>query len=50
MEEMFVVPSNVTCVGKSMSRWYGIGDDWIELGLPKHRDIDRKPENAKELE
>ena len=29
-----------------MSRWYGQGGHWINLGLPQYVAIDRKPENG----
>ena len=47
--EMFVTPSDLICVDESMSRWYGIGGDWIDVGLPTYRAIDRKPENGCEI-
>lgn len=47
--EMFVTPSDLICVDESMSRWYGLGGDWIDVGLPTYRAIDRKPENGCEI-
>ena len=47
--EMFVRPSDLICVDESMSRWYGLGGDWIDVGLPTYRAIDRKPENGCEI-
>ncbi len=47
--EMYVSPSEVICVDESMSRWYGLGGDWIDVGLPTYRAIDRKPENGCEI-
>lgn len=32
-----------------MSRWYGLGGDWIDVWLPTYRTIDRKPENECEI-
>ena len=29
-----------------MYRWYGLGGDWIDVALPHHVAIDRKPENG----
>ena len=29
----FVHPSDLICVDESMSRWYGPGGDWINVGL-----------------
>ena len=45
----FVHPSELICVDESMSRWYGLGGDWIDVGLPTYRAIDRKPENGCEI-
>jgi hypothetical protein len=39
-------PSNLICVDKSMSRWYGQGGHGINHGLPQYVAIDHKPENA----
>ncbi len=47
--EEFVSPSDFICVDESMSRWYGLGGDWIDVGLPTYRAIDRKPENGCEI-
>lgn len=47
--EMFVTPSDLICVDESMSRWYGLGGDWIDVGLPTYRAIERKPENGCEV-
>jgi hypothetical protein len=33
-----------------MSRWYGNGGYWIQLGLPQYIAIDRKPENGCEIQ
>lgn len=30
----FLMPSEKICVGESISRWYGPGEDWSEIGLP----------------
>lgn len=35
-------PSEVICIDESMSRWYGIGGDWINDGVPHYMAIDRK--------
>lgn len=47
--EMFVTPSELLCVDESMSRWYGLGGEWVDVGLPTYRAIDRKPENGCEI-
>jgi len=44
-----VFPSDSICVDESMSRWYGLGGDWIDIGLPHYVAMDRKPENGCEL-
>jgi hypothetical protein len=33
-----------------MSRWYGNGGDWMNLGIPQYIAIDRKPENGGEIQ
>jgi len=44
------VPSDCICVDESISRWYGLGGHWINLGLPQYVAIDRKPENGCEIQ
>ena len=44
-----VVPAHTICVDESMSRWYGLGGDWISKGLPHYVAMDRKPENGCEI-
>ena len=43
-------PSYSICVDESMSRWYGIGGQWINAGFPYYIAIDRKPENGCEIQ
>ena len=43
-------PSEMLCVDEYMFRWYGIGGDWINKGLPIYIAIDRKPENGAEVQ
>ena len=38
-----VIPSERICVDESMSRWYGLGGYWIDVGLPHYVSMDRKP-------
>lgn len=45
----YVRPSDHICVDESISRWYGLGGDWIKIGLPHYVAYDRKPENGCEL-
>lgn len=44
------IPSDRICVDESMSRWYGMGGDWINAGLPMYIAIDRKPDNGAEIQ
>jgi hypothetical protein len=44
------VPSGTICVDESISRWYGLGGYWINMGLPQYVAIDRKPENGCEIQ
>ena len=44
-----VIPCKRICVDESMSRWYTLGGDWIDRGLPHYVAMDRKPENGCEL-
>lgn len=48
--ERTVTPSETICVDESMVRWYGLGGNWIDKGLPMYISIDRKPENGCELQ
>ena len=43
-------PSDSICVDESMSRWYGIGGQWINAGLLQYIAIDRNPENGCEIQ
>lgn len=43
-------PSDLICVDESMSKRYGNGGHWINLGLPQCIAIDRKPENGCEIQ
>ena len=35
-------PSDRICVDESISKWYGLGEHWINIGLPNYVVIDRK--------
>ena len=48
-EHMFI-PSDWLCADESISRWYGQGGHWINMGLPMYIAIDRKPENGCEIQ
>jgi hypothetical protein len=43
-------PSESICVDESISRWYGLGGYWINIGIPQYVAIDRKPENGCEIQ
>eukprot|EP00542_Grammatophora_oceanica_P010949 CAMPEP_0194045412 /NCGR_PEP_ID=MMETSP0009_2-20130614/16765_1 /TAXON_ID=210454 /ORGANISM="Grammatophora oceanica, Strain CCMP 410" /LENGTH=100 /DNA_ID=CAMNT_0038690263 /DNA_START=168 /DNA_END=467 /DNA_ORIENTATION=+ len=45
-----VIPGPCICADESMSRWYGQGGHWINIGLPMYVAIDRKPENGCEIQ
>ena len=42
--------SDYICVDESMSRWYVIGGNCINDGLPKYIVIDRNPESGCEIQ
>lgn len=46
----YFIPSHTICVDESISRWYGQGGFWINIGLPMYMAIDRKPENGCEIQ
>ena len=43
-------PSSIICVDESILRWYGMGGEWINMGLPIYIAIDRKPEKGAEVQ
>lgn len=43
-------PSERICVDESISRWYGLGGSWIDVGLPTYVAMERKPENGCEIQ
>jgi Transposase IS4 len=44
-------PSSVIVVDESISRWYGLGGHWINMGLPMYYvAIDRKPDNGCDIQ
>ena len=43
-------PSDRICVDESISRWYGLGGHWINVGLPNYVAMERKPENGCEIQ
>ena len=44
------IPGEWICADESISRWYGLGGYWINIGLPMYVAIDRKPENGCEIQ
>ena len=44
------IPSDVICIDESMSKWYGLGGRWINIGLPMYVAIDRKLVNGCEIQ
>ena len=46
----FFVAGWLICVDESISRWYGLGGHWINMGLPMYVAIDRKPEDGLEIQ
>ena len=48
--ETFYEASHLICADESMSRWYGLGGNWINMGLPHYVAMDRKPEDGCEIQ
>ena len=48
--EQFFSPSWLMCADESISRWYGLGGHWINIGLPMYVSMDRKPEDGLEIQ
>ena len=48
--EQFFNPSWGLCADESISRWYGLGGHWINMGLPMYVSMDRKPEDGLEIQ
>ena len=44
------IPSKWICADESISRWYGLGGHWINVGLPVNVAIDRKTESGYEIQ
>lgn len=47
--EEHVSPSTTICVDESISKWYGLGGSWLDVGLPFYVSLERKPESGGEL-
>ena len=48
--ELFFFASWLLCADESISRWYGLGGNWINMGLPHYVAMDRKPEHGCEIQ
>jgi hypothetical protein len=48
-EATFIHSRNI-CADESILRWYGLGGEWISIGLPMYIAINRKPENGCEIQ
>jgi Transposase IS4 len=48
--EAFYFSSYLICADESISRWYGLGGNWINMGLPHYVAMDRKPEHGCEIQ
>ena len=48
--QQFFSPSWHMCADESISRWYGLGGHWINMGLPMYVAMDRKPEDGLEIQ
>ena len=48
--ESYYFASDLICADESMSRWYGLGGNWINVGLPHYVAMDSKPENGCEIQ
>jgi hypothetical protein len=46
----YFYPSEKICMDESISRWYGLGGSWIDVGLPTYVAMERKPENGCEIQ
>lgn len=44
-----VALSYLTCIDESMSRWYGLKCDWVDIELSYYISIDRKPDSDCEI-
>ena len=44
-----VIPCDRIFVDEGISRWYGLGGSWIDIGLPHYVALEQKPEHLCEL-
>ena len=40
------IPGDCICADESISRWCGLGGEWINIGLPMYVAIDHKADNG----
>ena len=45
-----LIPSEWICADESISQWYGLGDQWINIDVPMYLVIDRKLESGCEIQ
>jgi len=45
-----LVPSDLIVVDESISRWYSMGGEWINIGVPMYVCLDRKPDSGCEIQ
>ena len=43
-------PSDRICFDESISRWYGLGGRWVNIGLPNYVAMERNPDNGCEIQ
>ena len=43
-------PSYRICVDEIFSRWYGLGGEWVNLGLPEYMHMDCNPDDKCEIQ
>lgn len=48
--EAYYFASWLICADESISRWYGLGGSWINMGLPHYVAMERKPEHGAEIQ
>ena len=44
------IPGDCICADESISMWYGLGGEWINIGLSMYIVTDRKPDNGCEIQ
>ena len=49
-QEDNLIPSEWICAHEAISRWYKLGDHWINFGLPMYMAIGKKAESDCEIQ